>query len=237
MEKRNPNKLHAYERNSRVHSAEQIDELRRSIREFGFIKPVVIDGNNMILAGHGAIEAAKLEGLTEIPVYVAGHLTDRQKRAFVIADNKLAQKSSWDFDMLSRELSDLLEQEYDIDVIGFSDAELDSLLKDDKSILPPGFEEPATMRVTTVDQSPNTTTGEGRQIPAQADGELIALGSHVQKSPIEIPKLVFGKYIIPLTGDECERLEREINQHVDEYGTLTGFVARRWHQDDALEQD
>lgn len=235
MEKRNPNSLRAYERNSRVHSAEQIDELRRSIREFGFIKPVVIDGNNMLLAGHGAVEAAKLEGLTEIPVYVAGHLTDRQKRAFVIADNKLAQKSSWDFDMLSRELSDLLEEDYDIDVLGFSDQELDALLKDDKAILPPGFDEP-TVRVTTVEQAPNTT-GEGRQIPAQAEGELIALGSHVQKSAIEIPKLVFGKYIIPLTTEECERLEREIKQHVDEYGTFSGFVARRWHPNDALEQD
>jgi len=122
-----------YARNSRTHSAAQVAQLAASIKEFGFLNPVILDGANGIIAGHGRILAAQLIGLAQVPSVDAAHLTQAQVRAYVIADNKLALNADWDEGMLRMELNDLDAGGFDLSVTGFSDAELDVLLAADPS--------------------------------------------------------------------------------------------------------
>jgi DNA modification methylase len=118
-----------YARNSRTHSDAQVSQIAGSIREFGFTNPVLIDSENGIIAGHGRVMAAQKLGLTEVPCIRLDHLTETQRKAYVIADNKLALNSGWDEDMLKLELSELQELgEFDLSLIGFSEDELAALL-------------------------------------------------------------------------------------------------------------
>ncbi|MDD4496207.1 MAG: site-specific DNA-methyltransferase [Eubacteriales bacterium] len=128
FEKVDINKLVPYARNARTHSKDQILQLRASLREFGFINPVIVDKDYNIIAGHGRILAAKEEGITEIPCVFAEHLTEAQKRAYIIADNRLALNAGWDAEMLSVELSDLQGADFDISLLGFDEAELSKLM-------------------------------------------------------------------------------------------------------------
>ena len=116
-----------YAANSRTHSEEQISQIAASIHEFGFTNPILLDGDNGVIAGHGRIMAAKKLGLKKVPCIALGHLTDAQKRAYVIADNKLALNSDWDMEFLSSELQGLMEDDYSLDVIGFSQEELGAM--------------------------------------------------------------------------------------------------------------
>ena len=128
LEKVPIDRLVPYARNARTHSKEQILQLRSSIREFGFINPCLIDKDCNIIAGHGRIIAAKEEGLTEVPCVFVEHLTEAQKRAYILADNRLALNAGWDEEMLSIELSELEGADFDLDLLGFTDAELHKLL-------------------------------------------------------------------------------------------------------------
>ena len=119
-----------YARNARTHSKEQIQQLRSSLREFGFVTPVVIDEKHTILCGHGRVEAAKAEGMTSVPCVYAEQLTDAQKRAFILADNRLALNAGWDDEMLRVELSDLQGEDFDLGLIGFDEKELAGLFED-----------------------------------------------------------------------------------------------------------
>ena len=111
-------------RNARTHSRKQIRKLAASIKENGFLNPVLIDDTNMVLAGHGRLEAARLEGLDHVPVIRFGHLTVAQKRAFLIADNKIAEQAGWDREMLAVELGELIEllpaEGFDVALTGFT---------------------------------------------------------------------------------------------------------------------
>jgi len=119
-----------YARNSRTHSEDQVAQIAASIREFGFTNPVLIDGKGGIIAGHGRVLAAQSLGLDAVPVLVLDHLTETQRRAYVIADNKLALNAGWDHDMLRAELEALGEIEFDLDVLGFSEQELSGIFLD-----------------------------------------------------------------------------------------------------------
>lgn len=130
FEKVNIDKLVPYARNARTHSKEQILQLRASLREFGFINPVLSDKDFNIIAGHGRIMAAKEEGIKEVPCVFVEHLTEAQKRAYILADNRLALNAGWDEEMLSVELSELQGVDFDISLLGFDDAELNKLLGD-----------------------------------------------------------------------------------------------------------
>jgi len=121
-------KLVPYARNARTHSKEQIAQLRASIREFGFLIPCLVDGKYNIIAGHGRVLAAREEGIAEVPCVFAEHLTDAQKRAYILADNRLALNAGWDEEMLSVELADLQGADFDLSLLGFDDAELNKLL-------------------------------------------------------------------------------------------------------------
>ena len=122
------NKLIPYARNARTHSKEQILQLRASLREFGFVNPVIVDKDLNIIAGHGRIMAAKEESMTEVPCVFVEHMTDAQKKAYILADNRLAMNAGWDADMLAVELADLQGSDFDINLLGFDDAEINKLL-------------------------------------------------------------------------------------------------------------
>lgn len=117
-----------YACNSRTHSPEQIAQVAASIREFGFTNPVLIDGEGGIIAGHGRVMAARQLGLSEVPCIRLAHLTDAQKRAYVIADNKLALNAGWDDALLALELRELAEMDFDLHLTGFNDDEISKLL-------------------------------------------------------------------------------------------------------------
>ena len=117
-----------YARNSRTHSDAQVAQIAASIKEFGFTNPVLIDETGSIIAGHGRVMASRKLALDEVPCIRLSHLTAAQKRAYVIADNKLAMNAGWDDEMLRLELSDLKELDFDLDLTGFSAEEIDQLL-------------------------------------------------------------------------------------------------------------
>ena len=123
-----------YAANSRTHSDAQVAQIAASIKEFGFNNPVLIDSENGIIAGHGRVMAAQKLGLDEVPCLVLAHLSDAQKRAYVIADNKLALNAGWDEDALKAEIERLQEEEFDTDLTGFSEMEIDDLLEAEEVI-------------------------------------------------------------------------------------------------------
>ena len=120
-----------YARNSRTHSDDQVAQIAASIKEFGFLNPIIIDGDNGIIAGHGRVLAAQRLGLTELPCIEASHLTDAQRKAYIIADNKLALNAGWDDELLRIELDELDESGFDLELTGFSLDEIEALQFDD----------------------------------------------------------------------------------------------------------
>jgi hypothetical protein len=119
-----------YARNSRTHSAAQVDKIAASIREFGFLNPVIIDGGNGIIAGHGRVMAAQKLGIANLPVIEAAHLSEAQRRAYVITDNRTALDAGWDNDLLKIELQDLDAQGFDITLTGFEVGEMAAMFDD-----------------------------------------------------------------------------------------------------------
>ena len=117
-----------YARNSRTHSPEQVAQIAASIKEFGFTNPVLIDANNTLIAGHGRVMAAQSIGVATVPAIRLAHLTDAQRRAYVIADNKLAENAGWDMATLAREVEDLTADGFELDLLGFGSDELTALL-------------------------------------------------------------------------------------------------------------
>jgi len=154
-------KLVPYARNSRTHSPQQIDKIAASIREFGFLNPIIIDGKNGIIAGHGRVMAAQKLGLADVPVIEAAHLTDAQKRAYVIADNRLALDAGWDNEMLKIELQDLDLAGFDLGLTGFNLDELTDLLAE------------PTEGLTDEDDVPEVPA-----IPLTVEGDVWLLGRH-----------------------------------------------------------
>lgn len=119
--------LLASERNARTHSETQITQIAESIREFGFTNPVLVDGHNSIIAGHGRVKAAQVLGLKTVPTICIDYMTETQKRAYILADNKLALNAGWDNDLLALELGDLNTEGYNIGLTGFTKTELKNL--------------------------------------------------------------------------------------------------------------
>jgi hypothetical protein len=155
-----PNLL-PYARNSRTHSPEQIQQIVASIKEFGFTNPVLIDADNGIIAGHGRVEAAALMGIPEIPCIRLGHLTPAQKRAYIIADNKLAENIGWNYELLRLEVQELQEMDYDTALLGFGDE------------LPAIMAEPGTEGLTDPDDVPDVPVE-----PVTKPGDIWLLGKH-----------------------------------------------------------
>ena len=117
--------LNPYKNNARTHSEKQVEKIANSIEEFGFINPVLIDSDYGIIAGHGRVKGAERLGMTEVPCLFIEDLTDEQKRAYIIADNKLALDAGWDYELLQIELNELDNLDFDFTLTGFDDLELD----------------------------------------------------------------------------------------------------------------
>lgn len=184
-----------YERNARTHSDAQVDQLVASIREFGFTNPVLIDENNILIAGHGRTTAAKVIGLTEVPAIRLAGLTENQIKALRIADNQLALNAGWDLELLSAELQELETDGFDLHLVGFDDGFLDELLDssfaDNTDQEEPEEEEP---------------TPEPPDQPASVPGDLWLLGRHRllcgdSTSIDAVEKLTDGKLIDLLVTD------------------------------------
>jgi len=152
-----------YARNARTHSDEQVDKIAASIREFGFLNPIITDGENGIVAGHGRIMAAKKLGMHEVPTVEAAHLTDAQKRAYILADNRLALDAGWDHELLRVEFTELQDAGFDLNLTGFSDDEIAALEPD------PEPEEGLTDE-DAVPEEPET--------PVTVEGDVWILGNH-----------------------------------------------------------
>jgi DNA modification methylase len=151
-----------YALNSRTHSDAQVAQIAASIKEFGFLNPIIIDGENGIIAGHGRVLAAQKLGMTELPVVEASHLTDAQRKAYVIADNRLALNAGWDNQVLTTELAALQELDFDLDLLGFDGKELAELLKPE-----------VVEGLTDEDEVP-----EPPEDPVTKPGDIWVLGKH-----------------------------------------------------------
>ena len=149
-----------YARNARTHSEAQVALIAGSIREFGFTNPVLVDGDNGIIAGHGRVLAARKLGLASVPVIELAHLSETQKRAYILADNRLAERAGWDRELLALELGDLAELGTDLGTLGFEAGELDALFGNE---LPDPREE---------------ETPEPPAVPVSQAGDLWLLGPH-----------------------------------------------------------
>ena len=150
-----------YARNSRTHSDAQVAKIAASIREFGFLNPIIVDGQNGIIAGHGRVMAAQKLGLDTLPVIEAGHLTDAQRRAYIIADNRLALDAGWDSEMLKVELQDLGAADFDLSLTGFNLDEIADLLAE------------PTDGLTDEDAVPDAPA-----VPITVEGDVWLLGRH-----------------------------------------------------------
>ncbi len=140
FEKVDIDKLVPYARNARTHSKEQVKQIQASMREFGFINPVIVDKDYNLIAGHGRILAAKEESIKQVPCVFVEHLTGAQKRAYILADNRLAMNAGWDDEMLAVELSDLQGEDFDLDLLGFDTEELDKLLNGNDDVQDDDFD-------------------------------------------------------------------------------------------------
>lgn len=157
-------RLIPYARNSRTHSDEQVAQVAASIREFGFTNPVLIDGDGGIIAGHGRVMAARKLGMDKVPCIRLAHLTEAQRRAYIIADNKLALNAGWDEKMLALEFKDLQAMDFDLELTGFGLGDIDELLAE-------------------LDATPEGATDADETPAVQADvvsqpGDLWVLGKH-----------------------------------------------------------
>ncbi len=157
-------RLIPYARNARTHSDEQVAQIAASIAEFGWTNPILAGSDGIVIAGHARLQAARKLGMTEVPVIVLDHLNETQRRALVLADNRLALNAGWDEEMLHVELTALEEEGFNLDVVGFTDAELEDLLRDADTAAPGGTDEDA------VPEAPESAV--------TAPGDVWLLGDH-----------------------------------------------------------
>lgn len=155
-------KLIPYVNNARTHSAEQTNKLRSSLREFGFINPVIIDRDYNVIAGHGRIEAAKAEGISEVPCVFADYLTSAQKKAYILADNRMAMDAGWDEELLRVEIEALQAESFDVGLTGFDESEIADLFETDSEVKDDDFDVDAELEKPPVTKS----------------GDLWLLGNH-----------------------------------------------------------
>jgi len=158
-------KLQPYAKNAKMHGADQVAKIAASMAEFGWTVPCLVADDGELIAGHGRVLAATQLGLTEAPVIALGHLTDAQRRAYRIADNKLTELGTWDEALLSAELNELLAEDFDLSLIGYDDDELEALLS--------GEVDPETASSEGEDDVPDAP-----ETPISQSGDLWVLGKH-----------------------------------------------------------
>ena len=227
-----------YVNNSRTHSDEQIAQIAASIKEFGWTNPILVDGENGIIAGHGRLMAARKLGYKEVPVIELSELTDTQRKAYIIADNRLALNAGWDNEMLTIELNDLLADGFALDILGFDPKELDALLEPE--VIEGLTDEDA---VPDVPDEPTTKIGDIYQL---GNHRLICGDSSSQNDVDKVldgdrPDMIFTDppYNIDYQGvsDKRDKIKNDkmedsafvdfLNQTL--YGCETMYVCCSWH--------
>lgn len=158
--------LRARDCNPRTHSKRQIRQIQQSIRKYGFVSPLLVDDDNRIIAGHGRATAAKSLNLKTVPVVRLSHLSEAEKKAYVIADNRLAEKAGWDPEILAIEFQGLIELGFDVELTGFETAEIDLILED--------FRDATSQSLVPDDEIPEPLSGP----PVSRSGDLWVLGAH-----------------------------------------------------------
>ena len=211
-------------RNPRTHSKRQIRQIADSIRAFGFTNPILVDEKGSVMAGHGRLEAAKLLGIRQVPTIRIGDLTEAQKRAYVIADNKLAENAGWDSELLTEELRFLtdLTLGFDVTLTGFEPAEIDLLLDEARS----GEETDPADKLPAIDDAP----------PVSRIGDLWRLGAHRllcadARDPSAFERLLGGEkaglvftdppYNVPIRGNVCGRGQARHGEFVMASGEMS----------------
>ena len=189
-----------YARNARTHSESQIVQIRASLREFGFVNPVLIDGDRNIIAGHGRVLAAKAEGMTEVPCVLVEHLTDAQRRAYILADNRLAEQSGWDTEMLALELGEIKAEGMNLALTGF-DAE--TMIFDDPAALADalGGSKPKSGESESKPDTPETDTPDAAALAAEAFEAGMAAAEAGEES--EEYQAFVDKFKPKKTTDDC----------------------------------
>jgi DNA modification methylase len=210
-----------YARNSRTHSDAQVAKIASSIKEFGFLNPIITDGSNGIVAGHGRVLAAQKLGLKELPCVEADHLTDAQKRAYVIADNRMALDAGWDAEMLKVELGDLDAAGFDLSLTGFDLGELENFLAE------------PTEGLTDEDAVPDVPA-----VPVTVLGDVWVLGKH---------RLMCGDSTVQTDADKMMQGERgdllftdppwNVNYGAVKAGNAMGYKPRKILNDHMSEAD
>lgn len=250
-EMREVNALIPYARNARTHSREQIQQICGSIKEFGFMNPVIVSEDGGIVCGHGRVMAAQRLGLTKVPCIVESHLTEAQKRAYILADNRIALNAGWDSELMQIELGELKEQDFDLDMLGFSDNEVEYFMKGgafaqldgDTS---GGLEEEDGEKEIEVDEEGETISKAG-DVWLLGEHRLIC-GDSTDKDVVEklfagaTPNLMvtdppYGTHYDPKTrknrlhskGREREVLNDDRASWKESYALFPGKVAYVWH--------
>ncbi len=233
VENRSPRNLRPYACNARRHSKAQVRQIANSIERFGFTNPVLISDDGEIIAGHGRVEAAKLLGLETVPTLKLSHLTETERRAYVLADNKLALNAGWDTQMLATELQGLVDLDFDVTLTGFSLAEVDLTLdaaRDGDPNAPSGPEDDIPAMATTAVSRAGDLWGLGRHrllcgdARESADYERLLDGAKVDLVFTDPP------YNVPIDGHVCglgRIRHREFAMGVGEMSedAFTGFLA------------
>lgn len=211
-----------YAHNARIHDDDQILALRASLREFGFVAPVLIDSADNILAGHARLAAAKAEGLSEVPCVLVEHLSELQRRAYILADNRLAEQATWDEDLVSLELQSLSEAGFEFSLTGFDDGDLildePNEVREDECELPIPIEPHA---------SPGDLYQLGRHRLLCGDATVLQDVSRLMNHEDADLLLTDPPYNVDITGGGAEKLKLENDKLSDE--DFEGFLALAFH--------
>jgi len=212
IEMRDPKSLRPYVRNARTHSPKQIRQIADSIRRFGFVNPILIDADGDIIAGHGRLAAAELLGLREVPVLPVTHLTPEEKRAYILADNRLAEKAGWDKEILAIELQALVEFDFEVEITGFELAEIDLILDEDRA-----------RRSDTTPEAADLVPPPSAGPPITQTGDLWQLGAHRlicgdARDPKALARLLEGEEVDLIFTDPPYNVE--VDGHVGGLGKV-----------------
>ncbi len=197
--------LKPHARNARTHSKKQISQIARSIRKFGFTNPILIDEQDRIIAGHGRVEAAKSLGLTRVPVLLLEGMSEADRRAYIVADNRLAELAGWDRELLGLELGDIsaLVPDFDFGIIGFDAAEIEALLNgvDEKEVVEDAVEKPEQKAPSVTRPGDMWQLGEHRLIC----GDSTKAETFKRLMGDELAQMVFtdAPYNVPVNGHIC----------------------------------
>jgi DNA modification methylase len=207
-------RLIPYARNARTHSEDQVAQIAASIVEFGFVNPILVGEDNVIIAGHGRLLAARKVGLADVPVILLGHLSEIQRRALVIADNRISENSTWNEELLRLELEELRAEDFDRDITGFDLDEIDRLLQ--------GTE------ITAAGNSDDDEVPEAPEDPVTRPGDLWVLGNHRLLCG---DATVFGDVEKVLAGGLADMTFCDPPYNVDYTGGATRKIERRIEND------